>query len=242
MLREGVADPRGRQTVRPYKLALGVLVEPPVAGLAQSGLSDALQADAAAEVYKALLADTVSALSILPVRYRAVVSPPADPVIAQLVPAYWSLLPQRGERLGDRLLHALQDLMATNMEAAVVLRSHTPLIAVDEIFEALLWLPKGGRIIVGPTPSGGCYLLGCTMPSAALFDKIDWSAAGARDLIAARAKELGLEVQWLAAKYSVEAPSDLRQLATDIAAGGLSPACSRLFARNDFSGFRSQAQ
>jgi glycosyltransferase A (GT-A) superfamily protein (DUF2064 family) len=192
-------------------------------------------------VYKALLADTVGALSILPVRYRAVLTPPADTGISQLVPAHWTLLPQRGGNLGERMLSALQDLMATGMEAAVVLQSHTPLIPVDDIFEALLWLPKGRRIILGPSSNGSVYLTGCAVPDPRLFEDIDWSGSQATTQVTARAAELGLEVQMLAAKYSVEAPADLDRFSGDLGAGAVSPACSRLFARNDFSGLRTKS-
>ncbi len=222
MIRGGVADHRARPTVRPQRLALGVLARAPVAGATKPRLCPPLSPEAAAELSSALLSDALNMLAILPMGYRAVlsVSDEESAALAEIVPGRWQNIVSSGEtRLEKRLGHGLSHLHKSGVEAAAIVAGDAPFMPLDEMFEGLLWVAKRRRLLLGPTASGGLYLVGTTQPEPALFDGVDWTSPGVLDRASARAEELGIETQLLKVTYEVEAPEDLERFVRDLASG-----------------------
>jgi uncharacterized protein len=224
VVRRGVADHRARPTVRPQRLALGVFARAPIAGTAKPHLSPPLSPEAAAELSSALLGDALNMLAILPMAYRAVlsVSDEESAEIRKLVSSRWQHIESSGATLVEkRLGHGLEHLFTSGAEAAAIVASDAPFMPLDEMFEGLLWLAakRGRRLLLGPTGSGGLYLVGTTQPEPALFENVDWTSPGVLARATKRAAELGLETQLLKPTYQINTPSDLERLARDLASG-----------------------
>lgn len=232
-----MADPRARPTVRPQRLALGVLSRAPVAGSVKTHLCPPLSPEAAAELVAALLTDTLNALAILPMGFRAVLctSETEAEALRKIVPPRWQIAPAESEKLEERLSRGLAHLFAYGAEGAAILSSDAPLMPLDEVFEGMLWLTKRRRLLLGPTTSGGLYVLGTTQAEPALFKGVDWSAKGLAERVQARATELDIETQILSPTYELEEPADLDRLAKDLATAttpGLNaPTCAALLTR-----------
>ncbi|MDC3954186.1 TIGR04282 family arsenosugar biosynthesis glycosyltransferase [Polyangium jinanense] len=240
MVRRGVADHRARPTVRPQRLALGVLARAPIAGTAKPRLSPPLSPEAAAELSSALLGDALNMLAILPMAYRAVlsVSDEESAVLQKLVPGRWQHVVSAGTmQLEKRLGHGLEHLFTTGAEAAAIVTTDAPFMPIDEVFEGLLWLAaKRKRALLGPTGAGGLYLIGTTHHEPALFDGVDWTSPGVLERATKRAAELGLETLLLKPTYEIDTPADLDRFARDLASGtggpGMAvPACAAFLAR-----------
>jgi hypothetical protein len=205
-----------------------------------------LSGEQAAELYKALLADTLYGLGILPMGYRAVLCAPEPEggaeQLASIVSSRWQVVPQRVSGLEERLASGLEVLLASGAESAAIVCSDAPLMPLDEIFEGLMWLTKRRRVLLGPTQDGGLYAVGTTQPEPELFEGTDWASPGVVERVRARAKGLGLEVQVLSTSYDVDELTDLERLERDVKAavgpGMGTPACTALFARPEFQAFR----
>lgn len=240
MIRRGVADHRARPTVRPQRLALGVLARAPIAGTAKPRLSPPLSPEAAAELAAALLADALNMLAILPMGYRAVlsVSDEESAELQKIVPGRWPNVVSAGATLVEkRLGHGLEHLFTSGAEAAAIVGSDAPFLPLDEAFEGLLWLAaKRGRVLLGPTGAGGFYLVGTSQHEPALFEGVDWTSPGVLERATKRAASLGLETQLLKPTYEIHTPPDLERFTRDLASGkggpGMAaPACSAFLTR-----------
>lgn len=149
-----------------------VLAKAPVPGRVKTRLCPPLDPDRAAAVAAAALLDTLDAV-------RAV--PGVVPVLAhagsldravrgteiRAALAGWTLLPQRGQGLGDRLAAAHADAAAAFPGRPVLqLGMDTPQAGADLLGAAVAAL-AGTDAVLGPAPDGGWWALGLRDPAAA---------------------------------------------------------------------------
>lgn len=236
-----MADQRARPTVRPQRLALGVLARAPIADVTEVRLAPRFGPSERAEIATALLSDTLTSLSLLPMAHRAVlcVSGDESAALRSIVPSRWKIVSSDATLLEERLAKGLAYLFASGAEGAAILAGDVPLLPLDEIFEALLWATKTmpqRRLVLGPSASGGLYVVATSRPEPALFDGVDWTSKGVIDRARARAEELGIETQVLKTVNDIEGPDDLTRLAKDLASGAagpgtVAPASSALLSR-----------
>ena len=127
-------------------------------------------------------------------------------------------LRQRGADLGTRLYGALA--AATESEGAIVaaLGSDHPALPVSRIEEAFARAEAGADVVIGPADDGGYYLIAVRRGalSPRLFAEIEWSTERVLAATLARAQELNLRVELLAADTDVDTPADLTRLAESL--------------------------
>lgn len=237
-----MADSRHQPTVRPQRLALGVLARVPVAGAVKRRLSPTLSPERAAELSAALLADLLGVLTLLPMGYRALLcdTEASRETLKKNLPPRWQVVASGGASFEAQIAKGLEHLFTTGVEAAGVLTSDTPLVSLDEIYEGFMWLTKRRGLLLGPTTSGGVYVVGVSHAEPGLFDKIDWTSPGVVDRLQKRASELKIETQVLSQVAEVETPDELLKFVKDVRSGtnkpiGGLPACTALFNGNDFA-------
>jgi hypothetical protein len=214
-----VADHRARPTVRPQKLALGVMAHAPLTRAAQKRFCPPLSPEIAAELSSVLLADLLNSLAILPMGQRSVlcVSDEDGTTLQPSVPPRWQIVSAATDRMEDRLAKGLDHLFAGGAEGAAIVRGDVPLMPLDEVFEGMLWLTKRRRLMLGATNTGGVYVVGTTQPEPLLFEGVDWTSPGVVERVRARAEEIGVEVLELKVVSELEEPGDLERLARDLA-------------------------
>src|SRR5213596_196054 len=106
------------------------------------------------------------------------------------------LLPQRGERFGERLYFAAVDLFRCGFESVCLIDSDSPTVPAENFAQAIKLLRcLGDRIVLGPCDDGGYYLIGLKKPQRELFEQIDWSTERVFGQTRARAREIGVEVE-----------------------------------------------
>ena len=123
-----------------------------------------------------------------------------------------SFFQQRGENLGERILHAFSYAFKRGAERALVIGTDSPGLPIpyiDDAFDSLM----GSDLVLGPTPDGGCYLIGARRnPAPALFQNVLWSTRQVFLKIIENAAKLNLSVCALPEYFDVDRPEDLLRL------------------------------
>jgi rSAM/selenodomain-associated transferase 1 len=127
---------------------------------------------------------------------------------------------QQGADLGTRLYSALAAASDPESSNAVVaaLGSDHPTIPVSRIEEAFARVEAGADVVLGPAVDGGYYLIAVRHRALEprLFAEIEWSTELVLSATLARAEELHLRVELLAAGIDVDTPADLARLALSL--------------------------
>ena len=226
--------------------ALAVMTKAPQAGRVKTRLIPPLTPEEAAELNRCFLRDTTAAISVAcsrrpmgdaskmqsehacashseaatAARGVAVYTPVGgESAYDDILPADFSLLPQRGDKFGERLYFAVEDLFKCSFEAVCLIDSDSPTVPAENFAEAVeLLRVSDDRVVLGPSDDGGYYLIGVKKPHRHLFERIDWSTERVLDQSIQRATETGLEVQLLPTGYDIDDGASLRRLCNELLA------------------------
>jgi rSAM/selenodomain-associated transferase 1 len=226
--------------------ALAVMTKAPHAGRVKTRLVPPLTPDEAAELNKCFLRDTVAAISNAcghcPVGDLgakqsackqhatrsamaaaracgiAVYTPVgAESAYADILPADFTLLPQRGDKFGERLYFAVEDLFRCGFQSVCLIDSDSPTVPAVNFEQAVQVLEAGGnRLVLGPSDDGGYYLIGLKKPDRRLFEQIDWSTERVLNQTIQRATDIELEVKLLPTGYDIDDQAGLRRLRDEL--------------------------
>ncbi|MDQ6765274.1 MAG: TIGR04282 family arsenosugar biosynthesis glycosyltransferase [Verrucomicrobiota bacterium] len=220
-----VLDPTLGAQVPPGLCALAVMTKAPQAGKVKTRLTPPLTPAEAAALNVCFLRDTTSAISITVsdghARGIGVYTPVGqEAAYAEILPAHFELVAQRGDAFGERLTHATEDLLALGFEAVCLIDSDSPTVPQRAYNEAThLLLQPGDRIVLGPSDDGGYYLIGLKKLHTQLFENIDWSSEHVFQQTMDRARALGLEIALLPTWYDVDDRATLRRLCDELIGG-----------------------
>ena len=143
----------------------------------------------------------------------------AESAYTDILPVDFSLLPQRGDKFGERLYFAVEDLFKCGFESACLIDSDSPTVPATNFQQAAeLLASPGDRIVLGPSDDGGYYLIGLKKPHRHLFEQIDWSTERVLNQTSQRANEIGLELKLLPTGYDVDDAASLRRLCDELLA------------------------
>jgi rSAM/selenodomain-associated transferase 1 len=149
-----------------------------------------------------------------------------------LAPRTFTLIPQSGSDLGDRLHRLSAILLERGHPAAILIDSDTPTLPTAYLVDAVTRLTdEATELVLGPAEDGGYYLIGLRRPCRALFDGIPWSGPAVLNETLRRASAKGLRVSMLPSWFDVDMPDDLIRLRRDLATNGnaLAPHTRRFF-------------
>lgn len=214
--------------------ALAIMTKAPLAGKVKTRLSPPLRADEAASLNICFLRDTAASIAESASGGRShgvgVYTPVgAESAYDEILPPAFELVPQRGDAFGERLIFAIEDLLALGFESACLINSDSPTVPRDAFSQAVELLAQDGdRMVIGPSDDGGYYLIGLKKLHRRLFEEIDWSTERVLRQTKERAAEINLEVKQLPTWYDVD---DL---------GTLSRLCAELFGSNEQSMTRNE--
>src|SRR5947207_4831716 len=175
--------------------ALAVSTKAPQAGRVKPRWVPPLTPEEAAELNKCFLRDTAAALSNAAgadtVCGIAVYTPVgAEAAYTDILPADFCLLPQRGDKFGERLYLAIEDLFECGFESVCLIDSDSPTVPAENFAEAVELLSTSqDRVVLGPSYHGGYDFSGVKKPHRHLFEQLDWSTHGALSQTVQRATE-----------------------------------------------------
>jgi hypothetical protein len=202
--------------------ALAVMTKAPQAGRVKTRLVPPLTPEEAAELNKCFLRDTAAAISNAAGADTAcgiaVYTPVgAESAYTDILPADFSLLPQRGDKFGERLYLATEDLFKCGFESVCLIDSDSPTVPAENFEQAVEQLSTSeDRVVLGPSDDGGYYLIGMKKPHRHLFEQIAWSTERVLNQTMQRATEIGIEVKLLPTGYDVDDDEGLRRLCDEL--------------------------
>jgi rSAM/selenodomain-associated transferase 1 len=189
----------------------------PIVGRVKTRLSPPLSPEQARDLYRAFLIDSMELIRGLAAERTievAVDEPWVDDAgLFRDVP----VSRQRGDDLGQRLLHAFQSSHAGGATATVVLGSDSPTLPRDLVVGAFDRLNDDADVVLSPAADGGYVLLGMGDPQPTLFREIPWGGTRVAERTRERARESALKLVELPGWYDVDDPVGLQRLRNDLA-------------------------
>jgi rSAM/selenodomain-associated transferase 1 len=210
--------------------ALALMTKAPRAGDVKTRLVPPLTNEEAAHLNRCFLQDTGATISACcsgltapnpdrSIVYGIAVYTPVgcESDYADILPADFSLLPQRGENFGERLYFAAEDLFNCGFKTVCLIDSDSPTIPAGNFTKAieLLSLP-GDRIVLGPCEDGGYYLIGLKRLHREVFERIDWSTERVFEQTRQRATQIGIRVHELPRGFDVDDRATLHRLCDEL--------------------------
>lgn len=209
------------------KRGLIVIAKRPVPGEVKTRIGVSLGPEAAAELYRASLLDTLELVSSLPGVEPAVSYAPATEearaYFEGIAPGF-HLVPQVEPSFGERLFGAFRGMFALGFGEVCLVGTDNPSLPVAHLETAfrLLGEPETD-VVLGPVSDGGYYLLGMKAPQPALFERITWSTEVVAEQTRERAREAGLRLAEVPAWYDLDTADDLRHLREEVGSSGRAP-------------------
>jgi rSAM/selenodomain-associated transferase 1 len=215
--------------VPPDRCALGIMTKAPRIGEVKTRLQPPLTPEEAAALNICFLRDTAAAISqacsrsggLRPATMAqgvAIFTPAgSESDYAEILPAEFDFLPQRGNHFGERLTHAVEDLLRVGFQSCCLVDSDSPTVTA-EVFRAAVEFLRAdlNRLILGPSDDGGYYLIGMGKLHRRVFEGIDWSTEHVLPQTLARARELGLDVEMLPTIFDVDDRVSLCRLCDEL--------------------------
>ena len=225
MKRFQILDPTVRGQTVSWFCALAIMTKAPQAGQVKTRLVPPLKPDEAAELNRFFLHDTTAAIANSATPKDAcgiaVYTPiGSESAYTDILPDNFRLLPQRGDRFGERLYFAALDLFKCGFESVCLIDSDSPTVPPENFVQVVRLLQRpGDRVVLGPCDDGGYSLIGIKKPHKELFERIDWSTERVLAQTTQRAREIGLEVELLPGGYDVDDSASLRRLCEELLTG-----------------------
>jgi hypothetical protein len=195
---------------------LVVMAKAPRPGMVKTRLTRSLSIEAATELYRCLLNDTMAlARSLRDVEVAILCPAPDVEELRRFAPDAVEVVPQKGEGLAAGLTSVFAHFTTRGRQRVVAFNSdspHLPRSILEGAFEAL----RAHDVVVGPTHDGGYYLVGANAVHPALFDRDGMGTKSALEALLARARGLRLSVAFTDPFYDIDEEGDLTRLAAEL--------------------------
>jgi rSAM/selenodomain-associated transferase 1 len=198
--------------------SLIVVAKKPEPGFTKTRLCPPFAPEEAAEFYRCLMLDTLELVArVKGVAHCVAYTPPqAQSYFRDLIPEGFSLVPQKGVDLGERLANTLAGSFDQGYQKVVVMNSDGPTLPLFYLKQAFSQL-EHCDVTLGIGHDGGYYLIGMKELQKELFRDISWSSDRVITETLAICRRLQLNVLQLPQWYDVDVADDLRRLRRDLA-------------------------
>ena len=213
------------------RCGIGVMCRDLVPGYGKTRLRGHFDGELVDQLQRAMLSDTLTALDLVAAHDRSVFVAAAPGIEASaslpgLLPAGWTLVPQAGDDLGARILHAFITLFERGSERVLLTGSDAPALRISS--DDLRSLDRDEMLLL-PTTDGGYAAIALPFAEPRLFASISWSSSAVADETRAAARACGLRVRELPAIGDIDEPGDVEHHRVWLAGrGALAPATARL--------------
>jgi rSAM/selenodomain-associated transferase 1 len=198
--------------------SLIVVAKKPEPGSTKTRLCPPFTPQEAAQFYRCLMLDTLELAARVQGVEHCVAYAPAEAhsYFKNLVPEGFSLIPQQGADLGERLANTLADRFQHGYQKVVVMNSDGPTLPSPCLEQAFRQL-QHYDISLGMGHDGGYYLIGMKQMQPELFENIAWSSNRVIFQTLDACRRLQLKVYRLPQWYDVDVGEDLQRLRSDLA-------------------------
>jgi rSAM/selenodomain-associated transferase 1 len=217
-----ILRPGDGAAARASQCAMAIMAKAPRAGKVKTRLAPPLTLEQSAALNICFLKDTAEGLaSVTNAEGMVCYTPVGDQAAFDgLLPERFTLIAQRGDKFGERLLAAAEDILACGYRSVCLIDSDSPTVPKVAFDRAVAELAReGDRVVLGPSHDGGYYLIGLKRAHAAVFENITWSTSSVCEETIERAREAGLEVVLLPLWYDVDDAATLAVLHEELIDG-----------------------
>ena len=198
--------------------AVVIMAKMPCPGQVKTRLCPPLTPWQAASLYRAFLCDKIAQVRTLTAVRLAIAYTPAsgEAFFRELAPDF-TLVPQQGTDLGERLIHSLEYFLNLGDTDVMAIDSDTPTLPTHYLQQAIDLLTKPAvDVVMGPSDDGGYYLIGMRALHRELFVEMPWSTSVVLPETVRRVQALGLNIARLPEWFDVDTPEDLARLHTTL--------------------------
>ncbi|MER5619865.1 TIGR04282 family arsenosugar biosynthesis glycosyltransferase [Streptosporangium sp. NPDC002544] len=199
------AGPLGPGRMGPSEAQIVVIAKEPVPGRVKTRLTPPFTPCEAAALAAAALEDTLRTVSRVPAARRVLA---LDGTAGAWLPEGFTLLPQRGSGLDERLAAAFDDAHRLLPAPVVLIGMDTPQVTVAMLATALSLLGPYDAVF-GPATDGGFWLLGLRVPNPALLLGVPMSEPTTGEIQLRRLNEAGLSIATMPRLTDVDTPADV---------------------------------
>ena len=190
----------------------------PKPGVTKTRLLPVLSGDQCAQLHTAFLKDLSGVYSQMDADLYAAYTPDPDwEMLRGIFPHARGFFPQEGGDLGEKMYHALRQVLELGYDAAVLTGADLPRMTKKHLEAGFAALDRAD-IAIGPTSDGGYYLIGMKVPHEEIFRASGYGGATALENTLTAGQQAGLEIALTLPCDDVDTPEDLAALA-----GKLSP-------------------
>lgn len=221
-----ILNPAQPDPTRSSQCALAVMAKAPRPGKVKTRLAPPLTHEQSAALNICFLKDTtenIAAVSLNGLSAGLISYTPVgdEALFDGILPEGFSLISQRGDGFGERLLFAAQDILACGYGAVCLIDSDSPTVPAAAFEQAIAELARpdsGDRIVLGGSHDGGYYLIGLKQAHPEPFANIAWSTSTVYAETIAAAHSAGIEVVELPLWYDVDDGVTLSTLSSELLA------------------------
>lgn len=203
--------------------AIGIMCKAPLPGLTKTRLAAVIGPEQAAALSACFLRDIAATIEAIPDsvgrRGYGVYAPAGtEAQLRGMLPRSFGLMLQADAEFGNVLYGAIEELLTSGHDCAMLVNSDGPTLPVTFLLQAVALLRKPhDRVVLGPSADGGYYLIGLKAAHRHLFKGIPWGTASVARLTIERASEIGLELALLPEWYDVDDAQSLAWLRHELA-------------------------
>ena len=195
---------------------LVIMAKAPRLGSVKTRLAKSLSLQAAGELYRCFLADTIALAQALDGVKVAIMCPETDVEdLARAAGCAVGVVPQIGNGLAAGLTSVFAHFAGTGHSRIVAFNSDSPHLPVTVLESAFNALAKYD-VVIGPTEDGGYYLVGATASHPGLFTGDVMGTTSAFETLLASAREKRLSVHLTEPFYDIDEAADLGRLAAEL--------------------------
>jgi rSAM/selenodomain-associated transferase 1 len=197
--------------------AIVIMAKEPHPGKTKTRLSPPLTHLQAADLYAALLLDTIAMLAGLEgIDLAVAISPPESKKYFQrITPGETLLMSIEGVDIGDCLIQALGRLLDHGYRKVIALNADGPSLPIAYLHQAVESLDDRD-IVLGEGHDGGYYLVGIKRLHSILFQDIAWSTRRVLAQTLDQVSRAGLSVSLTPVWYDIDTIQDLRRLKEEL--------------------------
>jgi rSAM/selenodomain-associated transferase 1 len=197
--------------------AIVIMAREPVPGNVKTRLVPPLNPNIAAKLYNAFLLDKIEQVRRIQEVDHFIAFTPSKSKSFFKKMSYpgFSLIPQNGSDLGERLDNVSAYLFKDGYKKVVITDSDSPNLPIKFIIESLDILDDSD-IVLGPTVDGGYYLIGLKDRIPAIFQDIPWSTSKVAAITIEKATRQGKKISKLKEWYDVDTIEDINRLKDDL--------------------------
>ncbi|MCP4470271.1 MAG: glycosyltransferase [Gammaproteobacteria bacterium] len=185
-------------------IAVGIFAKPPYPGSVKTRLIPDIGAAKAASVYRYCLEYTLEVVRQSGLEYQLFLSEACDDALFQQ--EEHSL--QKGDDLGQRMYHALQELLNKASDGALIIGTDCLDLTPMHLQDAARSLADHELVLI-PAIDGGYALIGCTDIEPGLFRDLRWSTDKVYRQTLANAERLNFRVRSLESVRDIDTLQDL---------------------------------